>query len=366
MGGSSAARRCPLWTTSGPHAGPARVTRMDLSDVAGRQGGVFTRRQARASGLSPAAVRTLLRSGTWTVLARGVYAPTASVQASATDPHAHHVLFAAARVLTSGLGVVTSHRTAALVHGLPVLGRPPPVPQLTRSPRFTGDSSAVRALYVAGLPEGAATGRGGIPVTALARTACDVARRADFRGGVVTADAALRAGLDREELIAVAHSCRGWPGGARAVRAAAFADGRAETPLESITRVAYDLEGLPPPETQVEVRAPDGHLVGLVDFLWRAQRTVGEADGMLKYDEAGALRREKLREEDLRGCGLEVVRNIWDDAWTPTGRRELGRRARQAFEFAAVRPPVAGVHFRTPTLAELTRSGRGLPDRVAS
>lgn len=339
---------------------------MDLSDVTDRQGGVFTHQQALQSGLSHAAVRTLLRSGAWTVLARGVYAPTATVAAVLTDPPAHHVLLAAARVLTSGLGVVTSHRTAALVHGLPVLGRPPPVPQLTRAPRFTGDSSAVRALYVAGLPEGAAAEESGIPVTSMARTACDVARRSDFRGGVVTADAALRAGLDREELIAVAHSCRGWPGGRRAVLAAAFADGRAETPLESITRVAYDLEGLPAPETQVEVRAPNGRLIGRVDFLWREQQTVGEADGMLKYDEAGALRREKLREEDLRGCGLEVVRNIWDDAWTPAGRRELGRRARQAFEFAAVRAPVAGVHFRTPTLAELTRAGRGLPDRVAS
>ena len=203
-------------------------------------------------------------------------------------------------------------------------------------------------------------------MTSLARTAVDVARRADFRGGVVTAVAALRTGLEREQLIAVAGACRGWPGGTRAVRAAAFADGRAETPLESITRVAYDLEGLPPPETQVEVRAPDGRLVGLVDFLWRAHRTVGEADGMLKYDDSGALRREKLREQDIRGCGLEVVRNTWDEAWTSAGRRQLARRVRQTFEFADVRPLLPGVRFRTPTLAELTRVRRGFPDRVAS
>ncbi|MCW2713222.1 MAG: Transcriptional regulator, AbiEi antitoxin, Type system [Frankiales bacterium] len=336
---------------------------MDLRSLADRQGGVVTRKQALDSGLSPAAVRTLLRSGRWTALAGGVYAPAASLD---PGPGARHVLEAAARVLTSGLGVVASHRTAALVHGLPLLGRPPVVPQLTRAPRFRGDSSADRYLYVAGLAEADTTERGGIPVTSLARTAVDVARRADFRSGVVTADGALRAGLHREELGAVAHACRGWPGGARAVRAAAFADERAETPLESITRVAYHWEGLPPPETQVEVRDPRGRLVALVDFLWRAQRTVGEADGLMKYDGYGVLRREKLREEDVRRWGLEVVRNVWDDVWAAPGRRELARRVRQAFELSAVRPPVPGVHFRTPSLAELTRLRARFPDRVAS
>ncbi len=116
----------------------------------------------------------------------------------------------------------------------------------------------------------------------------------------------------------------------------------------------------------MEVRAPDGHLVGIVDFLWRDQRTVGEADGMLKYDESGALRREKLREEELRACGLEVVRNTWDDVWQLRGRRELARRAWQAYRFAAGRPAVPGVSFRIPSLDELTRRNRSLPDRLAS
>lgn len=136
---------------------------------------------------------------------------------------------------------------------------------------------------------------------------------------------------------------------------AAFADGRADGPLESITRVAYDEQGLPAPETQIEVRAPDGTFLGIVDFLWREQRVVGEADGLGKYDRPLALQKEKMREEGLRACGLEVVRNVWDDVWTPAGRVALALRVRQAFAFAADKPAVPGVRFRAPSLQELLR-----------
>ena len=336
----------------------------ELTAQAAAQGGVFTRAQALAAGYSPAEIKTFLR-GEWTVTFHGVYVPTERLDATSASREARHVLRAAARVLTSKLGVVASHRSGALVHELPLLGPPPPRPQLTRAPRFVGDTSASKGLYVATLPEDARTVRNGIPVTALARTACDVARRHPFRHGVVVADAALRAGLSQEELIATALACASWPGGRRAMQVARFADGRAENPLESITRVAYHEQGLPAPETQVEIRSPDGRFVGIADFVWRAQRTVGEADGMGKYV-PGALQREKLREEQMRACGLEVVRNTWDDAWQLAGRRALAGRARQAFGFAAERPAVPGVQFRLPPLEELLRRNRTRPDQMAS
>ena len=76
---------------------------------------------------------------------------------------------------------------------------------------------------------------------------------------------------------------------------------------------------------------------------------------MAKYDRPGALREEKLREGWLRRCGLEVVRNDWDDVWRPAGRRDLGERVRAGFAYSSTRPVVEGVRFRVPTLAELTR-----------
>ena len=138
------------------------------------------------------------------------------------------------------------------------------------------------------------------------------------------------------------------------MRVAAFADGRAENPLETITRLAYRQERLPDPETQVEVWR-DGRFIALVDFLFRDQRTVGEADGMGKYDAPGALRAEKRREEDLRRCGLEVVRNTWDEAWERGGRAELAQRMRDAFGYAKDRPLARGLSFRVPSLEELVR-----------
>lgn len=157
------------------------------------------------------------------------------------------------------------------------------------------------------------------------------------------------------ELDAELRRCQGWPG-ARAARAVgALADGRAETPLESITRWAVHDLGLPPPETQIEVLAPDGTPVALVDFLWRDLRTVGEADGLLKYDTPGAGRREKVREHALERCGLQVVRNVWADVWHAGPRAEYGDRLLAAFARAPLLHPVPGVRYRRPPLEELRR-----------
>ena len=99
----------------------------------------------------------------------------------------------------------------------------------------------------------------------------------------------------------------------------AFADGRAESGLESVGRWRMHQAQLPPPELQVVLRDADG-VIGRVDFHWKAYRTVGEADGSSKYRSAdgtadfAALRQEKLREDRLRDCGEEVFRFTWDEA----------------------------------------------------
>ena len=323
-----------------------------LRSVAASQGGPFTRAQALAAGRTPRQIRTLLRDGAWTSLTRGVHVETALL---AGPPERRHVVLAAGRVLASGLDVVASHRTAALLHGLPLLGRPPDLPQLTRAPRWSGDQADHPGVRVAQLPTGSVTVVGGVPVTSVPRTVCDVGRTASFREGLVPADAALRAGLDPAELQAEARRCSGWPGARTAAAVAAFADGRAETPLESLTRAAYAEQGLPAPETQVELYAPDGSFVALVDFLWREQRTVGEADGLGKYDQPGVGRREKQRELAILRCGFEVVPNGWDDAWLTGPRQVLAEHVRETFDVAARRPAVAGVSVRRPGLDELRR-----------
>ena len=319
----------------------------ELARLAAAQGGPFTLAQARKHGLSPAVPRARVAHG---VLVHGPVWDEA-----APDPRHVLVLKAAARVLAVRGGRV-SHRTAAVVHGLPLLGSLPVRPDVTRECRFTGDASSMPGVRVAALPDEDCTNVDGVPVVSLARTVVDVARTSTWREAVVVADAALRQGLDPSELAGTAGRCARWPGIAQARRVLAFADGRAETPLESITRVAYALEGLPPPETQVVICAPDGSFLAMVDFLWRAQRVVGEADGMGKYDAPGTLRLEKLREHGLHQVGFEVVRNLWGEAWKPVERRQLAERVRAGFGYSLARPVVPGVRFRTPTLQELRRS----------
>lgn len=321
-----------------------------LAATAASQGGAFTRAQAEETGYRASQIRALL-TDEWRLLYRGVYVER-SVWDAASPTH-QHVLMAAARILTSRLAPVASRRSGALVHELPLLGTPPKVPLLTRAPRHACDRSESSTLQVAPLEPSERVAVNGVPVTALPRTACDVARTSSFREGVVVADAVLRRRVPPHELLTAAERCAGWPGGPRARRVARFADGRADGPLESITRVAYALERLPRPETQIEIWSPDGDFLGLVDFLWRAQRVVGEADGLGKYDQPLALRKEKLREEGLRACGLEVVRNVWDDVWTAAARKRLAARVRQTFGFAAQHPAVPGVRFRSPSLDEL-------------
>lgn len=338
-----------LWTAPDRNAQRSQPVPVNetLAALAVAQGGAWTRAQAVAAGCTPGEIRGLL-GRTWTDPYRGVYVDRAALASATRDQR--HVLLAAARVLTTSLDAVVSHRTAALVHGLPLLGRPPTAPQLSRAPRRPRDRSETSWQRVAPLPPTDRAAVRGVPVTSLARTASDVARTSSFREAVVVADAVLRRGAELASAVAQASS---WPGGRQALRVAAFADGRADGPLESLTRVAYAGGGLPPPETQVEVRGPDGTFLGLVDFLWREERVVGEADGLEKYDAPLALRKEKLREEGLRACGLEVVRSGWDDVWTAPARARTIARVRQAFALAADRPLAPGVSFRSPPLAEL-------------
>jgi very-short-patch-repair endonuclease len=78
--------------------------------------------------------------------------------------------------------------------------------------------------------------------------------------------------------------------------------------------------------------------IGVVDFLWEEQATVGEFDGRLKYmgqPNADVLYAEKRREDRLRALGLEVVRFGYHAV--RGGRAELHRAVLDAFARAASR-----------------------------
>jgi hypothetical protein len=176
-----------------------------------------------------------------------------------------------------------------------------------------------------------------LPTTSLARTAVDLFRELPWPDAIQVADRAPRLGASHEELARIAEFTRRWRGGIQAVRAVAFADGRAESPLESYTRAVLCELGFPPPELQVDLFDSQG-FIARVDILFREQRTIVEPDGKVKYTDAfgssgDVLWREKLREDRLRDADWEVVRVTSEQV--RNSPELVGMRVSRAFARAA-------------------------------
>lgn len=275
----------------------------ELELLLAAQSGVTMRWQALEC-VPEGVLRGLVRSRRLVVLRHGVYADAQCVLGA--DPPAVALLHARAELLVRRRDEIASGLSAAAVLGLPFLGRLPAVARLAL-PREDGDRLRTDRP-TSWIPDEDVVEVDGVRVTSLARTTVDVARTRPFAFAVVTADAALTAGCTREQLLEVLERCRRWPGARSARRVVEFADGRSESPLESLGRARYDEHGLPPCDLQVQLGA------ARVDHYWREQRTVAEADGLSKYDSPQVLREEKLREDLLRDRGEQVVRYVWDEA----------------------------------------------------
>lgn len=135
-----------------------------------------------------------------------------------------------------------------------------------------------------------------------------------FEAALVPADGALFRRLVTPDALAAAVE-RGAhrPRNGDARRVVAFADGRAESPGETRSRVAIRRAGLPAPTLQYRTSG------FRCDFGWEEHGTVAEFDGRIKYgrclppgqDPGDAVFEEKVREDALRDRGLQVVRWIW-------------------------------------------------------
>jgi hypothetical protein len=305
---------------------------------------VFTRAEAVDAGYDSRTIDALVRRGAWIALRRGVYAEADRLP---VDPVGRHAADVAAAARATDQEVLGSHESAAVVHELTTFARYDGLPVLSRcrEPKQERPDGASPAPLVAHVPAHHRTEVLGAPVTTIARTAVDLARKGPQLSAVVVLDSALRREVPREELEEVLRVAKGWPGSRRAAEMVAFADGRAESALESVGRWRMSRLGFPRPELQIPLLDEDG-LIGYPDFLWEQQRVIGEADGLLKYRkdepdappdprEHDALAREKQREDRFRDAGYEVFRFTWDIAV----RRPvlLEARGRRAFARAAER-----------------------------
>jgi hypothetical protein len=236
-------------------------------------------------------------------------------------------VFAAVRDIR---GSVVSHRSALLLHGLPVLGSRPAFPELTVGPRARGSAHHV-LLHRAGVEAGDVCMLDGVPVLAVARTVADVGRARPLSTAVSAMDAALHAGLvTAADLDRTLVRCWNWPGIRRAQRAVRLTDGGAESPLETVSRLVMRWLSLPRPVLQPLILDRFNRPLGRLDFYWDEYGVAGEADGRSKYDSRSVLMAEKERQEVLEDCGLVFVRWGWDE---PVRRpRLLKARIEAAFE----------------------------------
>jgi hypothetical protein len=308
---------------------------------------VFTRADARALGWSDGAISRAIRAGRLTRVRHGRIGVS-------TGPFADVV--AAVSVCA---GSVASHSSGLRLHDLPIVGRLPDQPELTVPPRRIGSLQDAH-LHRAGLPPDHLTIVNGIEVTTVARTLLDVARSRPSLSSVAAIDAALHAGqVEVDELLDVARFCRNWPGIRKARRAIALADGRAESPLESVSRLVFRWLQLPPPDLNPGVYDEFGNFIGRTDFYWDEFGVAGEADGRGKYDGRDVLTREKVRQEGLEDTELYVVRWGWTDI--TRSPRATKSRIEQRFERGR-RRDAAGVRRRWSVRSQ---PGGQLPRSVA-
>jgi len=236
-------------------------------------------------------------------LRRGAYVRRADAERD--DRDAAYRLRIVAVVGTRRSAVVLSHHSAALLHGLPVADAWPRDVHITE-PRESRRRSKNGVVVHRSASLGDIVEVDGMLVTSVVRTVIDLAADGAFADAVCVADAALRLGVERDELRAEVEARPG-PGRARARRVVEFADPLAETSLESWSRASIEELGFPRPVLQHPVPTPRG--IRRLDLAWPEIGAGAEADGLWKYgaiaEAAGmsgldAFRAEKEREAEIR------------------------------------------------------------------
>lgn len=275
--------------------------RAQLVDIAAAQYGAFSWEQARRE-YSREEIRSRLRSGRWLRLFRGVY------RAAACPSSLPQRLMAAQLAL--GRPVTACYQTAAALHGFGVVHSTAiqvAVPNECATHRRVG-----LRVHVPHLCEAEVVCCGAIRATAASRRAIDLARLCSRDDAIAVLDAALRVGaVTADDLYTELHHHAGSRGIVQARELVSLADGRAESPPESVLRLLCHDRGLPTPTPQLVIVDANGR-VHRVDLGWEQQRLAAEYEGVETHSGAPALQRDYARHNrlvDIRWTVVYVTRN---------------------------------------------------------
>lgn len=264
------------------------------------------------------ALRRAAERGEMTRLRIGAYVSTAVWNALSKEDR-HRLAAVAAAEMNAAF--VASHRTAAALHGVPLLGAGDGLVH-TRATEAAGTRTehGYRKHAVADVALHVVIADG-IARTTLERTVVDLALSESFEGAVVAADWALRNGATEDSLRTALDELAPKKGRTRVEAVIAFANAAAGSAGESYSRVVIERCGFPRPLLQAAFSDGRG-LIGYVDFYWPDFRLIGEFDGLEKYAKrefvgqrspSEVVTDEKIREDRLRASRPQpgVTRWIW-------------------------------------------------------
>ncbi len=302
----------------------------------------ITPQQWLDSGRTRSQLRAAISNQQLTRLRRGVYA------AQPDSRQQLHRLKLRAALPKLEPTTYFAHASAAVIHRLPLLAKRLEEIVVVRTGGGHGSINPTLHARRGRVEQHEVTTVDGLPVTTLVRTIADLVRILPFPEAVMVADAVLAKGVSVPGLLAATAKGRGCR---MARRALLFADGRSESPGESLSRVRMDAAGVPAPELQLEIRDERGAFLARVDFGWEELGIVGEFDGAVKYGRllkpgqsvADVVEAEKLREQVLIEQGWIVIRWTWKELWDGSFERRLRRVIEARRELLA-----KGIDWRPP------------------
>jgi hypothetical protein len=285
----------------------------------------FTTAMASEAGVSRNQLTVLLRDRLVRRVLHGVYAATQA-------PDSVRFRASALHLVIPDCGVVTD-RTAAWLHGVPILERGSHLQAPPISVCETVDSR-VRRPGVDGrrrqLLERDVMVLDGLRVTTPLRTGLDLGRSLWRFDALAAIDGVLRLGVDHDELLSEIERFRGFRGVRQLRWIAPLGDPRAESPGESALRLHWHDAGLPDPEPQFAILDEWGRELYRLDVPDPVVRYAAEYDGEEFHSSRAATAHDEERREWIR-----QERHWTVDAFGKEevyGRRtDLDRRLRTAY-----------------------------------
>jgi hypothetical protein len=238
-----------------------------------------------------------------------------------------HEQRAQAAVLACGRGAVATGRTAARVHRLPLIDDLDPstgarqhlvddvaTGGARRSLRMPGPDGEVRVLRRSALvllPEDVVRSDSGVRLTSPLQTLVDLASLLSYEALACAVDHALHVHLVTEGQLATAVRERTWCPGVVHLRAAvAIADRRAESPAETLARLAL-LPELPALVPQHRLLDRHGRVLARYDLADEELRLAVEADGKAGHAAPEMAAKDRLRDRLSEHYGWRTERVTW-------------------------------------------------------